>query len=68
MSPIKESVIRLIESLPENCTLDDIQYHLYVREKVQRGLKAVEDGRIVSTEEAERRFAGWVASFGPNSH
>jgi predicted transcriptional regulator len=66
MSPIKEAAIRLIQSLPEDCTLDDIHYHLYVREKVEHGLSAVEAGRVVSQAEAEQRIAGWVASPGQN--
>ena len=59
MSPVKESAIRLIQSLPDDCTLDDIQYHLYVREKVEHGLAAVDAGRVVSQEEAERRIGEW---------
>jgi len=43
----------LIQSLPENCTLEDIQYHLYVREKVEAGLQAIEDGKVISEKEAE---------------
>ena len=48
MSPLKEAVIRLIQSLPDDCTLEDIQYHLYVREKVEAGLRDVAEGRVVS--------------------
>lgn len=66
MSPVKESAIKLIQSLPEDCTLEDIQYHLYVREKVERGIAAVDEGRVVPQEEAERRISEWVKSFGPN--
>ena len=61
MSSVKEEVIRLIQSLPDDCTLKDIQYHLYVRAKVERGLQAVNDGRVVPQEEAERRIREWAA-------
>jgi hypothetical protein len=37
MSALKQAVIKLVESLPDDCTVEDIQYHLYVREKVLRG-------------------------------
>jgi len=63
---IKEEAIRLIQSLPDDCSIEDIQYHLYVRQKVENGLAAVEAGRCISQEEAERRVAGWVKSTGPN--
>ena len=37
--PIKEQAIELIRTLPDDCTLEDIQYHLYVRAKVENGIK-----------------------------
>ncbi len=60
MSEWREEVVRLIQSLPDDCTLEEIQYHLYVRQKVERGLEAVDQGRTVSQEEAERRVDGWL--------
>src|SRR5271166_6222196 len=35
MSAFKEEAIRLIQALPEDCSIEDIQYHLYVRQKVE---------------------------------
>ncbi|MGC8639845.1 MAG: hypothetical protein ACP5XB_08230 [Isosphaeraceae bacterium] len=66
MSAIKEEAIRLIRSLPDDCSIEDIQYHLYVRQKVENGMAAVEAGRVVSQEEAQRRVDEWVKSTGPN--
>jgi predicted transcriptional regulator len=66
MSETKEEVVRLIQSLPDDCTLEEIQYHLYVRQKVERGLEAADQGRTVSQEEAERRVDGWLKSDGPS--
>jgi predicted transcriptional regulator len=68
MSPVKEAAIKLIQSLPENCTFEDIQYHLYVREKVEAGIQAIEAGKILSEEEADRRITEWLESFGQNPH
>jgi predicted transcriptional regulator len=64
MSLVKEQAIRLIQSLPEDCSIEDIQYHLYIRQKVEHGLDAVDAGQFVSQEEAERRVAEWVKSTG----
>lgn len=50
----------MIRSLPDNSTLDEISYHLYVRGKVERGLKAIDEGRIVSEADAERAVVGRV--------
>lgn len=64
MRPAKEEAIRLIRSLPDDCSLDEIQYHLSVIRKVGAGLADVKAGRTVSQEEAERRVAGWAGSMG----
>jgi len=66
MSAIKEEAIRLIQSLPEDCSIEDIQYHLYVLQKIENGLAAVDSGRSVSQEDVERRVEEWVKSTGPN--
>jgi predicted transcriptional regulator len=64
MSSVKESVIRLVESLPDDCTVEDIQHHLYVREKVLTGSRAIDEGRVQSHEEVGRRLDQWAASYG----
>ena len=33
MKAVKEEVRSLLKRLPDDCTLEDIQYHLYVIEK-----------------------------------
>ncbi len=55
MIAIKEQAIRLIKTLPAESTLEDIQDHLYVREKVERGIQAADSGRIVSQQIAEKK-------------
>jgi len=62
--PVKEQAIELIMSLPDDCTLEDIQYHLYVRVKVEKGIRAIDEGRVVSQEEAEKKVREWVKSSG----
>jgi len=62
--PVKEQAIELIKSLPDDCTLEDIQYHLYVRAKVEKGIRAIDEGRVVSQDEAEKKVKEWVKSSG----
>ena len=57
MIAIKEQAINLIKDLPENATWDDIMYEIYVRQKVELGLKAIEEGRVISHEEMKKRFS-----------
>ena len=39
MQTAKNEVAGFLERLPDNCTLEDVQYHLYVIQKIERGLK-----------------------------
>jgi hypothetical protein len=68
MSAVKEQAMQVIQSLPDDCTMDDIQYHLYVRSKIERGLAAMLENRVVSQDEAERRIRQWAESSDPNPH
>ncbi len=60
MSAAKRDVEALLEKLPDECTLEDIQYHLYVLEKIRNGIAAAEEHGAVSQEEAEARLARWT--------
>ena len=48
--------MELLQQLPDDSSLEEIQYHLYVRQKVQRGLHDVEQGNVYSQEEVEKRM------------
>ena len=47
MSTAKEEVESLLSKLPDDCSLEDIQYHLYVLEKVRAGLEAADVEGVV---------------------
>jgi hypothetical protein len=49
---VKEDVLEMIQRLPDDCTLDDIQYHLYVRQVVEEGQKEIDAGKAIPHEEA----------------
>ena len=60
METAKEEVRRILDTLPDNATLEDIQYRIYVRQSIAEGLRDVDEGRVVSQEEVERRMARWT--------
>jgi predicted transcriptional regulator len=60
MSTAKEEVRRILDKIPDTASLEDIQYHIYVCQKIERGLKDVEEGRLLSQEEVERRMSKWL--------
>jgi len=58
MQSAKEAARQIIDHLPDQATWDDIMYELYVKQKIEAGLKAADDGRTVPHEEARRRLLG----------
>ena len=56
MPAVKEEAIHLIETLPDTCSWDDIIYELYVKKKIEKGLQAVEDGRLVPHKKVKKNF------------
>jgi len=60
MSTAKEEVQKMLEQIPDDSSFEDIQYQIYVREKIEHGLKDIEEGRIHDQEEIERRMSKWL--------
>jgi hypothetical protein len=57
----KDTVRDLLDKLPDDCTLEDVLYHLYVVQTVEQGLEDVEAGRTIPHEQvAERMRRKWV--------
>jgi predicted transcriptional regulator len=52
----KEEVRRLLDKLPEEASYEDIQYHIYVQQKIDRGLAASENGDFITDDDIERRI------------
>ena len=61
MSSPKSDAQAMIDGLPEDASLEDIQYHLYVLEKVKRGLGRAETEGALSHHEAKARLSKWLA-------
>lgn len=60
MEGIKQQVIRIVESMPEGVSLDDIMAELYFKLQVDKGLKELDEGRWISHEAVEERFSKWL--------
>jgi hypothetical protein len=56
MSTTKDETRRLLQKLPEDCTIEDVQYHLYVLEKVRSGEERAEGEGPLSSEDVAERF------------
>ena len=60
MLPAKEEVRSLLDQLPDDTSLEDIQYHIYVQQKIERGLNDVKSGNTLSEAEFDQRMSNWL--------
>jgi hypothetical protein len=58
----KTEVATMLDALPESSSFEDIQYHLYVLEKVKRGLQRADAEGSVAHEDAKARLGKWLGS------
>ena len=55
MKSAKDQVRDLLKSIPDHSTSEDIQYHLYVHQKISKGLQAARKGQTLSHEQVLKR-------------
>lgn len=60
----KEATRQILEGLPDDATLEDIMYALYVRQKIEAGLRDIAAGNVVSHEDVVREINEWLRSAG----
>ncbi len=60
MAEIKQQVIQIIQSLPDDVTLDDIMAELYFKLQVDAGLKELDEDEGIPHEEVEKRISKWL--------
>ncbi len=58
MQTAKQAAKQIIDQVSDQASWDDIMYEFYVKQKIEKGLQAVEDGRTVSHEEAKKQLLG----------
>ena len=57
----KQASLRLIERLEDDVSFEDIIYELYFLQKVERGLRDVEEGRTIPHEQVRKEFEQWLS-------
>jgi len=60
MATEKENIIKMIKNLPDNAKTEDILEAIYVRKKIEKGLKDSEEGRLFTHQEAKERLSKWL--------
>lgn len=62
MVAVKQEAQNMIQNLPDDCSYEDIQYHLYVIEKIKNGINRADKGEVSSHQDAKKRMAKWLSS------
>jgi len=62
MTAVKQEAQKMIQNLPDNCTYEDIQYHLYVAKKIKNGIDRAKNGEVSSHQDAKKRMAKWLSN------
>ena len=60
MRTAKKEVRKILDQIPDDASLEDIQYHIYVCQKIERGLQDMDDGRVLSQKQVEKRMSRWI--------
>jgi len=60
MQVAKQQVASMLQQLPDDCSLEDIQYHLYVIEKIKNGVARAETDGVIPQQSAEKHLAKWI--------
>ncbi len=56
MEIIREKARKLVDNLPDEASWDDLMYEIYVRNKIEDGLTAADEERLILHEEVKKRF------------
>ena len=60
----KQAALRIIGRMPDDASLEDVMYELYFRQRVDRGIRELEEGKTVSHREVRRSLVKWLQSAG----
>ena len=56
----KQQILKAIERLPDDASVEDALEELYLLYKIERGLSQTDRGELISQEEARQRMAKWL--------
>ena len=60
MSSPKQQLREMLDRLPEDCSFEDLHYHIYVLQSIQAGMESAENEPTLTQEEVEERLAKWL--------
>ena len=58
MSALKQKAHEIVDRLPEQATWSDLAYEIKVRQKIEEGIRDLDEGRTTPHEQVRVRFLG----------
>ncbi|KKK42330.1 hypothetical protein LCGC14_0967910 [marine sediment metagenome] len=56
----KEKVLNFIKSLPDDLSVEEITFRLYVNERILKAQQQIKDGNFLTHEDAKERMKKWL--------
>ena len=56
----KQQILKAIENLPEDASVEDAIDRLYLLYKIDKGIRQADRGELLSQDEARQRMAKWL--------
>lgn len=60
MNTAKDEIRAMLDKLPDDCSLEDVQYHLYVVEKIHNGITRASVEGTTTQNDVEEKFRKWT--------
>ena len=60
IATVKLEAENIIRNLPDDISFDDIQYHLFVADKLRKSREQIQEGKVITQDEVEKRLEKWL--------
>jgi len=56
----KQQILDAVKNLPDEFSIDELMERLLVLDVIEKGMQQVKEGKVVSSQEARKRFEKWL--------
>jgi predicted transcriptional regulator len=56
----KDKIKKTIDALPDDFTLEDLFEELILIDKIEQGMRDVEEGNVLTDEQARKKLGKWL--------
>ncbi len=59
MSKVKEKIKVLLDRIPDDITLEDLQYYIFILQRLEKGEQQIKDGKFYTSDEMKGLLEEW---------